>query len=92
VSRTALMTTTEHGELLYQTVRFQGEIDKLIALEDEKIANATPPLPETRSPGQAISGCWIRTECCAANQRRSGCAVGWRAEAAADGDRSSVRH
>ncbi len=43
-----------------------GEIDKLLALDDEEKANATPPLPETASVAAwAISGCSGRTACCA---------------------------
>jgi hypothetical protein len=50
-----------------------GEIDGLLALEDDEKANAAPPLPELRCPGSAIYGCsaassvvWRR------DQRRSG--------------------
>ena len=40
-----------------------GEIDSLLALDDEEKANATPPLPESPVSRLAISGCWGRTEC-----------------------------
>jgi hypothetical protein len=43
-----------------------GEIDSLLALEDDERANATPPLPESPFPAWETSGCWGRTGCSAA--------------------------
>jgi hypothetical protein len=42
-----------------------GEIDGLLALDDEEKANATPPLPNRQSPASAISGYLGRTGCSA---------------------------
>jgi ParB-like chromosome segregation protein Spo0J len=43
-----------------------GEIDGLLALEDDEKANAAPPLPESPVSGRAICGYWVRTGCSAA--------------------------
>jgi len=45
-----------------------GEIDGLLALEDDEKANAAPPLPENRWPGSATFGCSVRIECCVATR------------------------
>jgi len=46
-----------------------GEIDKLLVLEDEEKANATPPLPDRRFRGQAICGYWDLIGYCAGTRR-----------------------
>ncbi len=46
-----------------------GEIDGLLALEDDEKANATPPLPETPVSARAIYGCLDRIEFCAVIRR-----------------------
>jgi len=40
-----------------------GEIDSLLALEDDEKANATPPLPETPVSRPGDCGCWSGTGC-----------------------------
>ena len=71
-----------------------GEIDKLLVLDDEEKANATPPLPE--SPVSRLGDLWLLGTAPRAlwrrDQRGSGRHSARRAQAAADGDRSSLRH
>ena len=45
-----------------------GEIDGLLALEDEEIANAAPPLPESPVSRLGDSGCLVPTGFYAATQ------------------------
>ena len=53
-----------------------GEIDGLLALEDEEKANATPPLPETPI-SRAIFGCSARTESCVAMRQARKSSLGF---------------
>jgi hypothetical protein len=46
-----------------------GEIDGLLALEDDEKANAAPPLPESPVSQVGISGCSGSTECSAVTRR-----------------------